>query len=200
MGYFRAITELLTNKNFALFWVCMLISQVGDYLQITTQGWLALEMSNSAFAVSLVAASGTIPQLLFVIIGGIAADRYPKKLFLKALAITQLLISAALSVLVIFNWANVLTVFVFTFLLGHLCCIVATRLFILYPTNGSAETVGECYGIESDRFIYCACSWTNYCRSVYICLGNAKYLPVQYCQFYIPFSCPFANRITRYPV
>ncbi|HQV68890.1 MAG TPA: MFS transporter [Thermoflexales bacterium] len=118
MGYFRAITELLTNKNFALFWVCMLISQVGDYLQITTQGWLALEMSNSAFAVSLVAASGTIPQLLFVIIGGIAADRYPKKLFLKALAITQLLISAALSVLVIFNWANVLTVFVFTFLLG----------------------------------------------------------------------------------
>lgn len=85
MGYFRAITELLTNKNFALFWVCMLISQVGDYLQITTQGWLALEMSNSAFAVSLVAASGTIPQLLFVIIGGIAADRYPKKLFLKHL-------------------------------------------------------------------------------------------------------------------
>lgn len=118
MSYFRASTELLTNKNFALLWVCMVISQVGDYLQITTQGWLVLEMSNSAFAVSVIAASGTIPQLLFVIIGGIAADRYPKKQFLKALAIAQLLISASLSILVILNWANVLTIFVFTFLLG----------------------------------------------------------------------------------
>ena len=39
------------------------------------QGWLVLQLSNSAFIVGLVTALGSLPILLFTLYGGVLADR-----------------------------------------------------------------------------------------------------------------------------
>jgi MFS family permease len=148
MAIFRDVKEVLASRNFAPLWACVLISQVGDWLQITAQSWLVLEITNSAFAVSAAAASGTISQLLFVILGGVAADRYQKKRILKSLAIAQLLISTIYSILVVLRLVNVLTILLFTFLLGT-CAALWQPVYLAYiPQLVPQKRLGNAMGLS----------------------------------------------------
>lgn len=47
-------------------------------MQTVAQGWLALELSNSAFIVGLVSAAQALPVLLISLYAGVVADRYNK--------------------------------------------------------------------------------------------------------------------------
>ncbi len=52
---------------------------LSHFMLFIVRGWLALELTDSPFAVAAVAASGEIPSLLFSIPGGILADRISRK-------------------------------------------------------------------------------------------------------------------------
>ena len=83
--YFTAVTTprravnpfrvLLTHANFRRFWVGQTLSLIGTWMQSMAQGWLALELSNNAFIVGLVAVSGSLPILLFSLHAGVMVDR-----------------------------------------------------------------------------------------------------------------------------
>ncbi|HLA13401.1 MAG TPA: MFS transporter [Gemmatimonadaceae bacterium] len=72
---FRA---LQIHRNFRLFWTGQTVSLIGTWMQQVGQGWLALELTDSAFFVGLVAAAGTFPVLLFSLYAGVVADRRSK--------------------------------------------------------------------------------------------------------------------------
>ena len=55
---------LQVHRNFRLFWTGQTVSLIGTWMQQVGQGWLALELTNSAFMVGLVAAAGNFPVLL----------------------------------------------------------------------------------------------------------------------------------------
>ncbi len=144
----RISRKLLVNKNFFLLWISILLSQVGDWIQLTAQSWLVLEISDSAFAVSAVAASGTIPQLLFVLLGGVAADRYQKKRVLRIIVTVQLFISVLFSIFVIIHWDKVLSVLLFTFLLG-ICTALWRPVYLSYiPQLVPQKRVGKAMGLS----------------------------------------------------
>ena len=44
----------LRHRNFRLFWIGQTLSLIGTWMQTMAQGWLALELTNSAFLVGLV--------------------------------------------------------------------------------------------------------------------------------------------------
>lgn len=116
------IIELLKQREFRLLWIAVTISQIGDWMQITAQGWLALELGGSAVAVTTVTAAGILPQLLLNLLGGIAADHIPKRTLMRIIALAQLSISGILTFLVVTNIINVTGLILFTFLLG---CVAA---------------------------------------------------------------------------
>jgi MFS family permease len=71
-------------------------------MQTIAQGWLVLQLTNSAFAVGLVTALGSLPILLFTLHGGVLADRVNKRrlvLFLQCLMLTEALTYAVLTAL-----------------------------------------------------------------------------------------------------
>ena len=72
---FRA---LQVHRNFRLFWIGQTVSLIGTWMQQVGQGWLALELTNSAFLVGLIAAAGNFPVLLLSLYGGVIADRRSK--------------------------------------------------------------------------------------------------------------------------
>ncbi len=84
---------LLTHRNFRLFWIGQTVSLVGTWMQTMAQGWLALELTNNAFLVGLVASIGSFPILLLSLPAGVLADRHDK-LRLVTIAQTLLLIEA----------------------------------------------------------------------------------------------------------
>jgi MFS family permease len=84
---------LLTHRNFRLFWIGQTLSLVGTWMQTMAQGWLALELTNNAFLVGLVASIGSLPILVFSLPAGVLADR-EHKLRLVTIAQSLLLLEA----------------------------------------------------------------------------------------------------------
>jgi MFS family permease len=69
---------VLRHRNFRLFWIGQTLSLIGTWMQTMAQGWLALELTNSAFLVGLVATASSIPILLFTMPAGTIVDRADK--------------------------------------------------------------------------------------------------------------------------
>jgi MFS family permease len=66
------------HRNFRLFWIGQTLSLIGTWMQTMAQGWLALELTNDAFYVGLVATASSIPVLLFTMPAGAIVDRADK--------------------------------------------------------------------------------------------------------------------------
>ena len=92
-GSINPFRVLLTHRNFRHFWVGQTLSLVGTWMQMMAQGWLALELTNNAFLVGLVASIGSLPILVLSLPAGVLADR-EHKLRLVTIAQSLLLIEA----------------------------------------------------------------------------------------------------------
>jgi MFS family permease len=76
-------------------------------MQAMAQGWLALELSNSAFLVALVATAQSLPVLLFSLHAGVMVDRTDK---LRLVKIAQALLGLEAVALWWFNWSGNITI------------------------------------------------------------------------------------------
>jgi len=98
---------LQAHRNFRLFWIGQTVSLIGTWMQQVGQGWLALELSNSAFVVGLVSAAGSLPILLFSLYAGVIVDRRDK---LRLVTITQILLSIEAAALWWLVWSGHITI------------------------------------------------------------------------------------------
>src|SRR6266516_264562 len=94
---------LQLHRNFRLFWTGQTVSLIGTWMQQVGQGWLALELTNSAFLVGVVAAAGSFPVLLLSLYGGVIADRHSK---LRIVVICQALLLVEAAALWWFTWSG----------------------------------------------------------------------------------------------
>jgi MFS family permease len=76
-------------------------------MQQVGQGWLALQLSNSAFIVGLVSAAGSLPILFFSLYAGVIVDRRDK---LRMVKIAQVLLSLEAAVLWWAVWDKWITI------------------------------------------------------------------------------------------
>jgi len=98
---------LQAHRNFRLFWIGQTISLIGTWMQQVGQGWLALQLSNSALMVGLVSAAGSLPILLFSLYAGVIVDRRDK---LRLVTIAQVLLSIEAGVLWWLVWSGRVTI------------------------------------------------------------------------------------------
>lgn len=98
---------LRRHRNFRIFWAGQTLSLIGTWMQSMAQGWLALELSDSAFVVGLVTAVGSLPILLFSLYGGVLVDRYDK---LKLVTWAQALLLLEAAVLWWLTWTGNITI------------------------------------------------------------------------------------------
>src|SRR5438132_6262605 len=69
----------LKHRNFRLFFAGQLVSLIGSWMQITAQGWLVYQLTNSKVLLGTVAAVGSLPMLLLSVWGGSVADRQSRR-------------------------------------------------------------------------------------------------------------------------
>ena len=98
---------LQRHRNFRLFWFGQTLSLVGTWMQAMAQGWLALELSNSAFLVALVASAQSFPILLLSMPIGVIVDRTDK---LRLVKICQALLALEAAALWWFTWSGHMTI------------------------------------------------------------------------------------------
>ncbi|MDQ2805935.1 MAG: MFS transporter [Chloroflexota bacterium] len=68
----------LTYRPFALLWSGQTVSRLGDSLYRVALAWWVLEQTGSAAVMGTVLICSFTPMLLFLLIGGIAVDRFPR--------------------------------------------------------------------------------------------------------------------------
>jgi MFS family permease len=98
---------LQRHRNFRLFWFGQTLSLIGTWMQSMSEGWLALELSNNAFIVGLVASAASFPILLISMHAGWFVDRTDK---LRIVRIAQALLGIQASLLWWFTWSGHITV------------------------------------------------------------------------------------------
>jgi len=69
----------LKVRDFRIYWLGMLVSLVGSWIQITAQSWLIFNLTRSAFLLGVVGFLSSIPVFFLSLFGGLLADRKNKK-------------------------------------------------------------------------------------------------------------------------
>ena len=69
----------LRHRDFRLFWIGQLISQVGTWMQSVAQAWLVLDLTHSPLQLGIVSALQFTPILLLSPVGGALSDRFAKR-------------------------------------------------------------------------------------------------------------------------
>ncbi|CAN5846825.1 MFS transporter [soil metagenome] len=116
-GMFRA----LSHRNYRRFWVGAFLSNVGTWMQAVAQGWLVLQLTNSAFWLGLDAFMATAPGFFLTLAGGVFADIVDRRRLLLYTQVVAGLAAFALSILVGTNSVNVWMILGFSFITG--CCM-----------------------------------------------------------------------------
>lgn len=107
-----------TSRNYQFYFVGQLISLIGTWLQIVAEGWLVLQLTNSAFWVGFITAMSTLPSLFFALFGGLIVDRFPKKNIFYLTQTVSLIIAFILGILTVLKLINVWEIALMAFLLG----------------------------------------------------------------------------------
>ena len=102
-----SVFSALRHRDFRLFLGGQLVSQCGTWVQVVAQGWLVLQLTDSAFAVGLVTALGSLPILLFTLYGGVLADRVDKRRLVLVLQALMMVEALTLAVLTHQGWITV---------------------------------------------------------------------------------------------
>ncbi|HUD44998.1 MAG TPA: MFS transporter [Patescibacteria group bacterium] len=113
-----SVFPALRSRNYKLYFSGQLVSLIGTWLQVVAQGWLVLQLTNSAFLIGLVAAIGTLPTLLFALFGGVIVDKFPKRKILVLTQASAMILAFILGILAVIKSINIWEISVLAFLLG----------------------------------------------------------------------------------
>jgi DHA3 family tetracycline resistance protein-like MFS transporter len=93
------IFEPLKHRDFRLLWSGMTVSLIGDGIFIVTLAWQVYELSDAPTALSLVGLAMTVPNVLFLLIGGVVSDRFDRRRVLVAADLVRGLAVGAMGLL-----------------------------------------------------------------------------------------------------
>lgn len=108
----------LQTHNYRLFFIGQLISQSGTWVQRLAQSWLVLDLTDSPLALGAVSVLQFLPVLVLSLMGGVLADRWPKRRVLLVTQSCQMLQAFVLGALVVSGHVQLWHVYLLAGLLG----------------------------------------------------------------------------------
>jgi len=108
----------LRHRNFRLFWFGQCISLIGTWMQNIGQAWLVLELTHSAFKLSLVTAMQFLPMMLFSLYAGTLVDRFSKRRVLIFTQSSLAVLAFVLATITFFNVVQYWNLLILALLLG----------------------------------------------------------------------------------
>lgn len=148
----RRMFRALSHRDFRLFWTGAFLSNVGTWMQAVAQGWLILQLTNSAFWLGLDAFMATAPGLVLTLVGGVFADLIDRRRLLIFTQVVAGIAAFSLAVLVATNVVNRWMILGFSFVTG--CCMALASpayLAMTYDLVGR-EDLANAVAMNSTQF------------------------------------------------
>lgn len=145
MSVFRA----LSNRSFALLWSGQTISRLGDSLYEIALAWWVLEKTGSATAMGVVLICSTIPMLLFLLLGGVAVDRFSRVRLMLASDLLRGAVVSLIALLAFQQWLELWQIFVMSALFGLVRAFFYPAYTAVLPDLVSAELLPSANSLRS---------------------------------------------------
>lgn len=101
------VLRALKHRPFALLWAGQTSSRLGDNLHRIALVWWVLEKTGSATAMGTVMILSQVPLLIFLLIGGIVVDRFPR---IRIMFLSDILSGTVVTFIAIFSWLDLLEI------------------------------------------------------------------------------------------
>jgi MFS family permease len=108
----------LQEREFRLFFTGQLVSLLGDAVTPFALAWAVLDLTGSARDLGFVIAANTAPLVIFLLVGGVFADRLPRRGVMLTADVARMAIQAATAALLLSHTAHVWELIVLQALAG----------------------------------------------------------------------------------
>ncbi len=142
----------LRHADFRLFWAGNFLSNIGTWMQNVAQGWLVLELSNSAFWLGVVGFAASAPMLVFTLIGGVIADQVDRRRMMMHTQAAMMLFAFVLAALTWFEVVNVGEILLLAFATGTAMSLTAPSYQAMVPQLVPRQDLGNAIALNSAQF------------------------------------------------
>jgi MFS family permease len=118
VGRMAALGRAFRHRNYRLFFAGQLVSLIGTWTQSVAQTWLVYRLTGSALLLGTVTFCQQVPVFLLATLGGMVADRLPRRSVLVATQSSAMVLAFALSALTLSGTVRVAHILVMASLLG----------------------------------------------------------------------------------
>jgi MFS family permease len=108
----------IENRNYRRYFFGQMVSVLGSWLQSVAQTWLVYRLTGSSFQLGLLVFIGQAPLLFLSPIGGLVADRYPRRWVVVGTQTSSMLLAFILAALTIRGDVELWQIFVLAGLQG----------------------------------------------------------------------------------
>ncbi|MCC6174392.1 MAG: MFS transporter [Chloroflexi bacterium] len=116
----RQMFRALRHREYRLYWIGLVVSQTGTWMQSIAQAWLVLQLTDSPLALGSLTSFQALPVLFFALFGGVVADRLPKRRLLLGTQSLMLVQALTLGILTWGNWITLWQLYAMALMLGVL--------------------------------------------------------------------------------
>jgi predicted MFS family arabinose efflux permease len=142
----------LRYRDFRLLWFGAFTSTTGTWMQTVAQGWLVLQMTDSAFLLGVDGFLATGPMLIFSLFGGVIADRVSRKKIMIFSQYLQMGFAFSLALLLYFGQVKVWHIFLLSFLTGSAQSFSGPAYISLLPLLVRRSDVPNAVAMNSMQF------------------------------------------------
>jgi MFS family permease len=150
----RRVTAALGYRDFRLLWFGALTSSIGTWMQKVAQAWLIVTLTGtaSAFFLGLDSFLGELPILLFILIGGVVADRYNRRRLMLMSQYVQMAAAFTLAALVFTDAVRVWHILTLSALTGFAQAFGGPAYQSLIPLLVEKEHLPNAIALNSIQF------------------------------------------------
>jgi MFS family permease len=138
----------LASRNFRLLVVCDVTSMLGTAMATVAVPFAVLHTGGSASDVGFVAAAGLVPTIVFLLFGGVLADRLPRQRVMLVANLAQCLAQAGFGVLVLSGHAQLWQMMALTAARGCAFGFYMPAAQGLLPQTVAADQLASANGIR----------------------------------------------------
>ncbi len=150
--WWHRVAVALTHRNFRLLWFAALGSTIGTWMQQYAQGLLVFDLTKSSFYLGLDGALAQLPIILFMLIGGVVADRYDRRKLLTGSQYTQAFSAFTLALLVYTGHVRIWHVLLMSFVTGCGQAFGGPAYQSMIPTLIPREHLPNAIALNSTQF------------------------------------------------
>jgi MFS family permease len=89
----------LRERNFRLYWLGQAVSNTGNWMQVVALGWFILQLNGSPIALGWLGLAQFLPIAALSMVGGVLADRFPRRSLLLVTQSTAMVLACILALL-----------------------------------------------------------------------------------------------------